>query len=49
MTTAALTILEPLAWMGERLTVPLIVVLVALVAYATFQEPCNQPAQEKNQ
>ena len=47
MTTAALTILEPLAWMGEHLTIPLVVLLVGLAGYATFQEPCNQPEAGK--
>ena len=38
-----LTILGPLAWMGEHLTVPLLVLLVGLLAYSMHTDPVNQP------
>ena len=40
-----LTILEPLAWMGEHLLVPLMVVLVGLLTYSMFTDPSNQLAE----
>lgn len=39
-------ILEPLAWMGEHLTVPLLVLLVWLLAYSMHTDPVNQPSPQ---
>ena len=42
-----LAILEPLAWMGERFTVPLLILLVLLLAYSMHNDPVNQPAPQE--
>lgn len=41
-----LTILEPLAWMGEHLTVPLLILLVGIFAYSMHTDPVNQSAPQ---
>lgn len=42
-----LTILEPLAWMGEHLLVPLLILLVGILAYSMHTDPVNQPAPKE--
>ena len=41
-----LAILEPLAWMGEHLLVPLLVLIVGLLAYSMHTDPANQPTPQ---